>query len=973
MKGGGRSRARQSARTEDDDDDPEDDDPEDEDRLSAKIKASFDSIMASKKSKLAPDLCKLSPFRTDGLDLEQNSLPAKVVDAAYLFASVLPALAEDEGSRDFQTAADTLLDRLQTAEDRVDDLVLGLEALMENHEVESGVHKVMGALYPDRSSPDRIGKGSRKDRNLAISLRGASFDHQNLDADDQELHLDDMASKGPVRTSGRTRKSTARFNEAITELKSKRTLQTSNSPVAVSPSQPVYSKKIVLKINSNGNRSVPRSPVQVSTPQSDFVPSRSPSRRRGNRIKKPGTSPPTDSNSTNKESSKASSKMKGTKSYDSSEELTPAIPAILISHDSQEMPQPHLHRPDLVKNLLEAVEAIRLENFSSDDSDSESDSESGSESDLVNRETNGQILSSKHSPIRHRSAKDEDKTNATGEHSPQISRTTDEEKAAVSPTSSEYLVNGISCIDEGRAASNFYSQLAQAWNIPQVSPTSAGLPYPEFSRPMTDADGWTSTGILNEFGEEIVHVDRSKWQIYSPQASHGGHAGDEIQNRLKSKRQIAEDKIYGFPPQLKKQKLQHDRTTPFTVEDVSLETALYQTRKAMADRHLPYDESLGIAEMNNMIDESDRTLSVRSRGIRGCDMTTNDEDNTPNATGSPSSEMANGQPQSKEDSLRHARPPSSFNLRPSSRASASQPQIDVNKARLHSEGTSLTIRALSTSSRLESSNNGMTPHVNSILAQATSQISTPTSRTSVASGTSIPPTEVSSAASLVASTPGSSGITSTSPPPSLSMAPPVGFPTTPYAVPSSTPSTVTPPSSNSTSFPQVTPIRPPTSLIPIGPSVLPGPPPYQPPLWPQLPPPWTFNFTKSTPSFKPHPQDFGSHPGTQNGPFPNGTMPSNPHHANSSPPPTGQNYIFLDPNDSQKGPPRYPRSTAINGGPPGGGHVINPPRKPEPLGYKKKVGPDFKMELVNGRLSKPGPKPQPKPKRGGSVIDFTGY
>ncbi|KAL9111483.1 MAG: hypothetical protein Q9227_004161 [Pyrenula ochraceoflavens] len=930
-----------------------DDDDGDDSTLKAEIRETFDRIIALKKAQVEPKLSNMRAFHLnfeEGLHLYEDSghtLSPEALEAAHIFASILPALGENESHSDFQSVADTIIAHVQDGNHRVDDLVKGMEALMAHHEVEVGVEAVMNELYPDRSRPSRANRplpetvSTRKDRNLATKAisRHPSFDQSNTQLDDQSIQADEMASNAPLRTSGRVRKSTARLDEAISVLsKSKRNPRTSNSPSATSPSQTSNPKKLTLKISENDTESNHASPVQNGTLHSDPEAPRYSAKRRSKKVKKPVSNGLNDTDGVNKESSAELPKTNGTE-HEISKKTGFQIPQILVSPDTQEMPRSHLHRPELVQNILDACASVMNESFSSDESDSEPNE---------SRPPRRASKSKRRRPDR-RSTRVSSKMN--GVNSSTVSEC---DKSLVNFSTIVTPANSTASVDDGKAATEYYVKLAQEWRVQQASPQSAGLPYPEFQRPMTDRDGWTSTGVINEFGEEVVNVDSSRWEVHRPHQPAKSCGPHETRTRLKSKRQIAEDNVFGFPPPAKRAKLDHSPVKISKNEDVVYETDLYRARKAMEDRHQPYDRSMSLEELKSKVDAFDLEMRQSATVMESDAMSIDENERYQVEKDKPAIETSdqhrvNGH---LTNDFSHE---TSINTHEDSPVLGIKPAADPGHLPMYPVGYSPVKDSATGSSEPMSVDSANIQRNDSLYS---TKVAEHRASASPMSGQSAPVTAVHQ------TVPFSS--TRSTPIQSFNALPPLAPPI----------SSMLPPPVPSSSAPPV--------LSASAPPFPPGPHFHQQPMLPPLQgtphfqPPGNYGTINHSHNFRP-PPGFAAYPPQYSPQFLHGPSPLSHQHPNTSAPPPppplpppGQNIVFLDPKDPRNLSQTHLRTTAINGGPPGGGHVINPPRKMEQPGYRKKAGPDFKMELVNGRLAKPGDKPQPKPKRGGQVIDFTG-
>lgn len=112
---------------------------------------------------------------------------------------------------------------------------------------------------------------------------------------------------------------------------------------------------------------------------------------------------------------------------------------------------------------------------------------------------------------------------------------------------------------------------------------SVPLDHPYKVRPWTDEDGWTHTGRVNKHGEEYVVVPREEYAWVQP-SNISTNLGviPRPPPRLKSKKEIDRDQVYGFPPLLGQRNLPHSpmRKSRFVEEDVE---SLLKAREAPKD------------------------------------------------------------------------------------------------------------------------------------------------------------------------------------------------------------------------------------------------------------------------------------------------------------------------------------------------------------------------------------------------------
>ncbi|KAL1966450.1 hypothetical protein VTN77DRAFT_4592 [Rasamsonia byssochlamydoides] len=144
--------------------------------------------------------------------------------------------------------------------------------------------------------------------------------------------------------------------------------------------------------------------------------------------------------------------------------------------------------------------------------------------------------------------------------------------------------------------------------------TSANLDHPNQPRPWTDSDGWTHTGRVNEYGEEIVLVpDTYVW--VRQMVNYGNSCIPPPPPLVKSRQQVERDQIFGFPPLLGQRNLPRMGPRRFVPEDVSTETAKIKAREAAAQKGLSINRSMSLTDIEAKIREHDHPGSSKTKRL----------------------------------------------------------------------------------------------------------------------------------------------------------------------------------------------------------------------------------------------------------------------------------------------------------------------------------------------------------------------
>ncbi|KAL9621115.1 MAG: hypothetical protein Q9160_004366 [Pyrenula sp. 1 TL-2023] len=906
--------------------------------LQVSINDAFDRAMSKTVTDLAPRLSDQPEFRRETAQTfiqdRKNLLDSGVWQAGMLLVSVLPALTETAPSEESSLAANNLLDSLQNkAAPESDDFFHALEVIVQSS-VMVGVGIVMSRLYPDRSRSFPETERALRTRN---SGPGPDYHQQHsIEDGDSDEYVENMNSGPPTRSSGRSRKQTKRYQEAFPGLISKRKRNTSTSPETTSPIQNAYPKKRSHKLRAN-ERSPSNSSFDFDETETIDDASRGRAKARSSRVTRTSIGTATNvttifqqPNSTDKESSE--SYLNQNQSNDRGVFLgaTSELPQIQVSEDFSDMA-----RSDLVQNLMDVMKDIDegLYDTDSDDDDSEAilsavshhkakapssrttragDLRTGDRAQGRTRSSDRILRSSRSSKTsgsisKLRSSKPSPLNITTNAEQAESWQQANESTASAAnhahspPRQPSALpVNAIISAEEGKIASVHYASLAQQAGVPQGHPMSTGLSYPELVRPYTDKDGWTSTGIINEFSEEIIHINKNKWVVFDPStACEQPPTGIPAPRRFKSLAQATEDRVFGYPPKPSQSKEEEEEESDESGcdENVSHQRELYEARLAVDERGLPFEESMTVQDLTMLCQESDAKKASQPvltpaeddiASIEGESNIATESVFDPYAKGDQS--MSNGTPVSEAlspqrvgvDSYKDAAP---YSQRP-------PPAIGYSPVRRSENHRDNSVDFHQPPASPKPFTSKMSSHT--------------------------PPVSAGPSRALLYNTPDQPYQ-------------PYHFQPTPHI-----------PFSNRPFLPQAPQQQQQQRFTFVPPSDS-----YMTPQNPNSPRPHTLSANSTNTITPPSPTD------------------ADPH----SPDPTSQ--ILPSPTTTAQGQV----TPALNGGFPGGGLIINPRKKDERPVYKKKIGPDYKMELTNGRLARPGPNtpPQPTPKRGGMIIDFTGF
>lgn len=168
--------------------------------------------------------------------------------------------------------------------------------------------------------------------------------------------------------------------------------------------------------------------------------------------------------------------------------------------------------------------------------------------------------------------------------------------------------------EEIERAGLLYESLAQGPAFRRAK--SAGLSYPELPRPYIDQDGWKLTGVVNEFGEEIVEVDRQNWISTSAQSKQS----HPPLRRLKRKSQLELEQIFGYPPLAGDSNEPLHKRKSLEEENVAYEKYMLDICRAAEARGLPCGRDLSWERLAESIKAFDASQGIRHEPAPGEDV-----------------------------------------------------------------------------------------------------------------------------------------------------------------------------------------------------------------------------------------------------------------------------------------------------------------------------------------------------------------
>jgi hypothetical protein len=550
-----------------------------------RIKDDFTRLMNRQTKVFADDLSKLEPF---GVGFGNKCFPASksgsgsdanVVAAGKLLVNVLPALAEQEVSRTSQLAADTLIQALELGSLSPESFFDAIAILAENESILLGTDQILAQLFSRSASSGgtkALRTSSGVDSKLFATTNGPFIIYNTIE--NTEIPSP-PALRRPVRQLPNT--------DSALSLASTRERKPNNKILSpASSSARPQNRSSAPPRESSPKMTRPTRPSKLRTTVS-FAKSPSPQTKRAKLTNKP-CSAPGDIARAGVASNSAVYKSNCSMNQYQSEEI---LPSPTLSHDQLWL-EPRVNN-DKVNNLFEmGLQAI----------DEDTDSDSGVDVPDADFGDGGPEMEStirvEHSPAHERIDKQHNNS-----MNPSSSTADDINDTAQPDPSSTALNEQVTTFDrilaqlplselnlsqerlQGVVA--LYDQLSQGAAFEKAKLT--GLSYPEIPRPYTDKDGWTLTGVVNEYGEEFVEIHRQSW--FFPPAHN--YEGLQPLQRLKCKAELDEEGIFGFPPvagygnepRLKRQKLTDEENTAF-------EKVMIDTRKAAESRGLRASKDL---------------------------------------------------------------------------------------------------------------------------------------------------------------------------------------------------------------------------------------------------------------------------------------------------------------------------------------------------------------------------------------------
>jgi hypothetical protein len=596
---------------------------EKESYIRRRIKDDFSRLMCRQTKVFADDISKLEPFQA-GFSRKCFPAPnsasrseANVVTAGTLLVNVLPALAEKEVSRASQLAADALIEALETGSLSPESFFDALAILAENKDILVGSDKILAQLFSRSSSSGNtkvLRTSSGANSKLFATTNGPFIIYNTIENTDRTTPTSSRYShrSAAVTTSVAGRASPRDHNLTpkmlgVSEISTRPQSHTSTS---VSPrTSPTKALKMIQPSKLRGSVSFAKSPSPLSKRiklTSDHV---------------------SVAHGPEKMDCAPTSGLAGQKTSMNEYHPVQLLPLAGTTGDQQH-PQGEIN-DGLVKNLLEwALMAGQEES----DNDSLLD---GQDADVANGVAEVDALPSDQPSLKTQCLAQHSsnlptllKATAYGHNqtSPNIST------SAASPQEIAIFSRLIEQLPTSKANLNrkqierigtLYDEIARGPRFERAK--ELGLYYPEIPRPFADRDGWRFTGLTNQFGEEIVEIDRQIW-VYPVQP--GQHIQQPLQ-RLKRKAQIEQETIFGFPPAAgygngppkKRSRLENQDE-----ENVAYETVMFNVRKAAKIRGLPCDRSLSWEQLVALIKTFDASYDINFEEVDSGAVTQNHDE-----------------------------------------------------------------------------------------------------------------------------------------------------------------------------------------------------------------------------------------------------------------------------------------------------------------------------------------------------------
>jgi hypothetical protein len=569
-----------------------------------RIRDDFSRLMNRQTKVFADDISKLQPFQT-GFSKEcfpaaslASGSDANSVTAGRLLVNVLPALAEKQVSRTSQLAADDLIHALETGSLSPESFFDAVAILAENRDILEGTDRVLAQLFSRSSSSGNtkaLRTSSGAESKLFATTNGPFIIYNTIENTEtiasgssrRSARSAAIANSAPARASPRERRPTAKLL-GISEVSTRPQSRTSMSPRTSPPKVP----KLIRPSKLRGSMSFAKSPSPPQQPVKLTEQHVSATSRGRNGMKSVSRLvPPAEQRSVNQYQWSRAARA----------------PAALAD-------QPCLQieiKNDPVQNLLDL--ALFASQLDTDDDSDLNDTETGI--------LNGGADTYATIPFEPSATEHNDDQGSSNLHKslklaadgyahaslPDLASAVSLDQNAkfmrivqLLPTSETNLSPG-----KIKEVAALYDQLAQGPAFENAK--AAGISYPEIPRPFTDEDGWKLTGVVNEFGEEIVEIDHHKWVNPAERVE----KTQQPLRRLKRKAQLEQERVFGFPPvagygnepRHKRQKLRNE-------ENVAYEKFMFHVRKAAETRGLPCDKTLTWEQLAELIKSFDSAHGI---------------------------------------------------------------------------------------------------------------------------------------------------------------------------------------------------------------------------------------------------------------------------------------------------------------------------------------------------------------------------
>ena len=565
-----------------------------------RIRDDFTRLMTRQTKVFADEISKLEPFQ---VGFSQKCFPAtnlasgsdvNLVTAGTLLVNVLPALAEKEVSRTSQLAADALIHALETGSLSPESFFDAVAILAENRQILEGSGRILAQLFSRSSSSGNskvLRTSSGADSKLFATTNGPFIIYNTIENTEKTTPASSRhsnrsfgaANQTPARVSPRERRPTTKMLSA-SEVSTRPRTRTSTSPRA-SPSKAL---KLTRPSKLRGSVSFAKSPSPPPAPPQKRV-----------KLRDDSVSAARDQDDLHSPEPELTIQPQPINQYQSEQTAPPQITP----------------NEDLIKTLLESAllasqeetdNESELENQGAAAQNGAAETHISGPAHLApakqNRQQQLHSLPISLKPTAHGDAYQSSlRVSATAEEIAKFNRIVEELAASEANLNHEQV----------KQVAALYDQLAEGLTFERAK--ELGLSYPEIPRPFADRDGWKLTGVVNEYGEEIVEIDPQSW-VYAPERS-----GDTQQplRRLKHKAQVEQEQVFGFPPIAGLGNApQHTRQRVVRVdeENVAYEKLMSDVRKAAANRGLPYDKALGWEQLARSIRNFDADHGITLEG-----------------------------------------------------------------------------------------------------------------------------------------------------------------------------------------------------------------------------------------------------------------------------------------------------------------------------------------------------------------------